>query len=82
MSSGTANVASKMFSPVSNQESSKVSPLDHATTHIEYVEMTHQQLQTRLRQAENEITCLRQYVHFSSAIDRSTHVIYVGSTRR
>ena len=49
--------------PVSNQKSSKVSLLDRATTHIKYLEMTQQQLQTRLQQAENETARLRQYVH-------------------
>src|SRR5229473_6449246 len=51
--------------PVSNQKSSKVSLLDRATTHIKYLEMTQQQLQTRLQQAENETARLRQCVHFS-----------------
>jgi len=46
--------------PVSNQKSSKVSLLDRATTHIKYLEMTQQQLQTRLQQAENETARLRQ----------------------
>ncbi|KAH9982760.1 hypothetical protein BGW80DRAFT_1453584 [Lactifluus volemus] len=46
--------------PVSNQKSSKVSLLDRATTHIKYLEMTQQQLQTRLQQAENETSRLRQ----------------------
>ncbi|EGN93193.1 hypothetical protein SERLA73DRAFT_172348 [Serpula lacrymans var. lacrymans S7.3] len=45
--------------PVSNQKSSKVSLLDRATTHIKYLEMTAQQLQTRLQQAENEVQRLR-----------------------
>lgn len=45
--------------PVSNQKSSKVSLLDRATTHIRYLEMTQQQLQTRLAQAEAETTRLR-----------------------
>ena len=40
--------------PVSNQKFSKVSLLDRATTHIKYLEMTQQQLQTRLQQAESE----------------------------
>jgi hypothetical protein len=40
--------------PISNQKSSKSSLLDRATTHITYLEMTQQQLQTRLQQAENE----------------------------
>ena len=44
--------------PVSNQKSSKVSLLDHATTHIKYLEMTQQQLQARLQQVENEISHL------------------------
>ena len=48
--------------PVSNQKSSKVSLLDRATTHIKYLEMTQQQLQTRLQQAENETSRLRQCV--------------------
>jgi len=52
--------------PVSNQKSSKVSLLDRATTHIKYLEMTQQQLQTRLQQAENETARLRQCVHLSS----------------
>jgi Helix-loop-helix DNA-binding domain len=52
--------------PVSNQKSSKVSLLDRATTHIKYLEMTQQQLQTRLQQAENETTRLRQCVYFSA----------------
>ncbi|EKM61475.1 uncharacterized protein PHACADRAFT_248112 [Phanerochaete carnosa HHB-10118-sp] len=46
--------------PVSNQKSSKVSLLDRATTHIRYLEMTQQQLQTRLQQAESETARLRQ----------------------
>nr|UBR88892.1 transcription factor bHLH9 [Ganoderma lucidum] len=45
--------------PVSNQKSSKVSLLDRATTHIRYLEMTQQQLQTRLQQAEAETAHLR-----------------------
>ncbi len=46
--------------PVSNQKSSKVSLLDRATTHIRYLEMTQQQLQTRLAAAESETARLRQ----------------------
>ncbi|KAF8120119.1 hypothetical protein EV363DRAFT_1481189 [Boletus edulis] len=45
--------------PGSNQKSSKVSLLDRATTHVKYLEMTAQQLQTRLQQAENEVQRLR-----------------------
>lgn len=45
--------------PVSNQKSSKVSLLDRATTHIRYLEVTQQQLQTRLQQAEAETARLR-----------------------
>lgn len=45
--------------PVSNQKSSKVSLLDRATTHIKYLEVTTQQLQTRLQQAEAEVARLR-----------------------
>lgn len=45
--------------PVSNQKSSKVSLLDRATTHVKYLEMTAQQLQTRLQQAESEVQRLR-----------------------
>ncbi|KAF7793474.1 hypothetical protein EIP86_004586 [Pleurotus ostreatoroseus] len=45
--------------PVSNQKSSKVSLLDRATTHIRYLEMTQQQLQTRLAAAESETARLR-----------------------
>lgn len=45
--------------PVSNQKSSKVSLLDRATTHIKYLEVTTNQLQTRLQQAENEVSRLR-----------------------
>jgi Helix-loop-helix DNA-binding domain len=55
--------------PVSNQKSSKVSLLDRATTHIKYLEMTQQQLQTRLQQAENETARLRQYVYLSRYSD-------------
>jgi hypothetical protein len=44
---------------VSNQKSSKVSLLDRATTHIKYLEVTTNQLQTRLQQAENEVSRLR-----------------------
>lgn len=36
-----------------------------ATTHIRYLEMTQQQLQTRLAAAESETNRLRQYVHLS-----------------
>ena len=46
--------------PVSNQKSSKVSLLDRATTHIKYLEMTQQQLQSRLAAAEAETARLRQ----------------------
>jgi hypothetical protein len=45
--------------PVSNQKSSKVSLLDRATTHIKYLEVTTNQLQTRLQQAETEVSRLR-----------------------
>ncbi|KAI0830767.1 hypothetical protein BC628DRAFT_1312846 [Trametes gibbosa] len=45
--------------PVSNQKSSKVSLLDRATTHIRYLQVTQQQLQTRLQQAEAETAHLR-----------------------
>jgi len=45
--------------PVSNQKSSKVSLLDRATTHVKYLEMTAQQLQTRLQSAESEVQRLR-----------------------
>jgi hypothetical protein len=50
--------------PVSNQKSSKVSLLDRATTRIKYLEMTQQQVQTRLQQAEDESARLRKCVHF------------------
>jgi hypothetical protein len=53
--------------PVSNQKSSKVSLLDRATTHIKYLEMTQQQLQTRLQQAENETARLRQCVRLQAS---------------
>jgi hypothetical protein len=46
--------------PVSNQKSSKVCLLDRATTHIKYLEMTTQQLQQRVQQAEAEVQRLRQ----------------------
>lgn len=45
--------------PVSNQKSSKVSLLDRATTHIKYLEVSNNQLQTRLQQAEAEVARLR-----------------------
>jgi hypothetical protein len=45
--------------PVSNQKSSKVSLLDRATTHIKYLEVSTNQLQTRLQQAEAEVARLR-----------------------
>lgn len=45
--------------PVSNQKSSKVSLLDRATTHIKYLDVTTSQLQTRLQQAEAEVSRLR-----------------------
>ncbi|OBZ68499.1 hypothetical protein A0H81_11617 [Grifola frondosa] len=51
--------------PVSNQKSSKVSLLDRATTHIRYLEMTQQQLQTRLQQAEADTAHLR---HINEAL--------------
>jgi Helix-loop-helix DNA-binding domain len=50
--------------PISNQKYSKVSLLDGATTHIKYLEMTQQQVQTRLQQAEDESARLRKCVHF------------------
>ncbi|KAN0093305.1 hypothetical protein V8E55_004091 [Tylopilus felleus] len=37
------------------QRIDKVSLLDRATTHVKYLEMTAQQLQTRLQQAKNEV---------------------------
>ena len=40
---------------VSDQKSSKVSLLNRASTHVKYLEMTIQQLQTRLQQAKNEV---------------------------
>jgi hypothetical protein len=46
--------------PVSNQKSSKVCLLDRATTHVKYLEMTNQQLQARVQQAEAEVQRLRQ----------------------
>lgn len=46
--------------PVSNQKSSKVSLLDRATVHIKFLEMTQQQLQSRLTAAEIETQRLRQ----------------------
>jgi hypothetical protein len=52
--------------PVSNQKSSKVSLLDRTTTHVKYLEMTLQQVHTRLMQAENETARLRQCVCPSS----------------
>jgi hypothetical protein len=51
--------------PISNQKLSKVFLLDRATIHIKYLEMTQQQLQTRLQQAENETVRLCQYVYLS-----------------
>lgn len=46
--------------PVSNQKSSKVSLLDRATTHIKYLEVSTNQLQSRLQQAEAEVARLRK----------------------
>ena len=62
--------------PVSNQKSSKVSLLDRATTHIKYLEMTQQQLQTRLQQAENETARLRQCVYFSSKLCHGADTVF------
>jgi hypothetical protein len=69
--------------PVSNQKSSKVSLLDRATTHIKYLEMTQQQLWTRLQQAENETARLCQYVllpsvHRNDETDVHVNVIQNG----
>jgi hypothetical protein len=54
ISSETATVASRMPFPFPTRSRAKESLFDHATTHIEYLEleMTQQQLQTR--QAVNE----------------------------
>lgn len=60
--------------PVSNQKSSKVSLLDRATTHIRYLEMTQNQLQQRLAQAESETARLRQYVLLDSPPNMSLTV--------
>ncbi|KAI6156260.1 hypothetical protein EDD17DRAFT_1779703 [Pisolithus thermaeus] len=49
---------------VSNQRSSKVYLLDCATTHVKYLEMTTQQLQVRLQQAENKVQ------HFHIGVNR------------
>lgn len=56
--------------PVSNQKSSKVCLLDRATTHIKYLEMTNQQLQARVQQAEAEVQRLRQLVFLHSSHHR------------
>lgn len=45
--------------PASNQKASKVSLLDRATMHIRYLEITVQQLQARVQQAEMETQRLR-----------------------
>lgn len=45
--------------PASNQKASKVSLLDRATMHIRYLEITQQQLQARVQQAELETQRLR-----------------------
>jgi hypothetical protein len=45
--------------PSSNQKASKVSLLDRATMHIRYLEITQQQLQARVQQAELETQRLR-----------------------
>jgi Helix-loop-helix DNA-binding domain len=52
--------------PISNQKPTEVSLLNRATTHIKYLETAQQQFQTRLQQAENEISRLRQCVDFLS----------------
>jgi hypothetical protein len=59
--------------PIRNQ----ASLLDRATTHIKYLEMTQQQLQTRLQQAENETARLRQYVLLPSVHHNDETDIYV-----
>ncbi|KAI6128080.1 hypothetical protein EDD16DRAFT_1690402 [Pisolithus croceorrhizus] len=51
---------------VSNQRSSKVYLLNCATTHVKYLEMTAQQLQVRLQQAENEVQ------HFHVGVNRAS----------
>ncbi|KAI6114198.1 hypothetical protein F5141DRAFT_1269758 [Pisolithus sp. B1] len=53
---------------VSNQRSSKVYLLDCATTHVKYLEMTAQQLQVRLQQAENEVQCFHIGVNRASML--------------
>jgi hypothetical protein len=45
--------------PTSNQKSSKVSLLDRATSHIRYLETVKEQLETRLKAAEQEVVRLR-----------------------
>jgi hypothetical protein len=79
MSSGTVTVALRTLSPSLTR--SRASLLDRATTYIKYLEMTQEQFQMRLQQAENETARLRQCVISLSIIDCSTHVIHVGSTR-
>ena len=48
MSSGTAVVASWMLSPSLTRSPARFFFSDRATTHIKYLKMTQQQLQTRL----------------------------------
>jgi hypothetical protein len=66
MSSETATVAAspQVLFPFLN----KVSLLDRATTPIKYLDMTQQQLQTRLQQEENETARLRQCVASRASI--------------
>ena len=68
---------------MSNQKSSKVALLDRATTHIRYLEMTQQQLQTRLAAAEAETNRLRQCV-FGFSIRFSRHILtfHIASMKR
>ncbi|KAI6111225.1 hypothetical protein F5141DRAFT_1274724 [Pisolithus sp. B1] len=53
---------------VSNQRSSKVYLLNCTTTHVKYLEMTTQQLQVRLQQAENEVQCFHVGVNRASML--------------
>ncbi|KAI0312813.1 hypothetical protein OF83DRAFT_1066603 [Amylostereum chailletii] len=70
--------------PGLNQKSSNVSLLDQATTHIKFLEMTGQQLQTRLQNTENETRRLQgvnEVLMLNTAGQRAAMSEYIPSRR-
>ena len=64
---------------VSNRMLSNVSLLDRATAYIKHLEMAQRLLQTRLQQAENETTHLRQCVASKATALYYIDIVHKGS---